>query len=109
VRFGEHGRRGARRQAVSHAAGRRQGRAEISFHPAHTADAFAAARALARVYPEQSALLWSAAALIALIQLPAGAHYPSDIAAGAVIGIAGEGAANTLVNSLVGGLGTSAA
>jgi membrane-associated phospholipid phosphatase len=83
--------------------------AERSFPSGHTADAFAAARALARVYPEQSALLWSAAALIALIQLPAGAHYPSDIAAGAVIGIAGEGAANTLVNSLVGGLGTSAA
>ena len=82
---------------------------EKSFPSGHTADAFAAARALARVYPEQSVLFWTAAALIALLQLPAGAHDPSDIAAGAVIGIAGEGAANALVNSLMSGLGTSAA
>jgi hypothetical protein len=60
--------------------GAKAGRKDPS-HPATTADAFAArARARPRI-PEQSALLWSAAALIALVQLPAGAHYPSDIAA----------------------------
>ena len=75
-----------------------------SFPSGHTADAVSAARALARVYPEGSAAIWTAAALIAGVQLPSGAHYPSDIAAGTVVGLLGEAAANPLVNGLLNGL-----
>jgi membrane-associated phospholipid phosphatase len=48
----------------------------------------AAARALTRVYPEHSQLIWTAAALIVGVQLPAGAHYPSDLVAGSLVGLA---------------------
>lgn len=59
---------------------------EQSFPSGHTAGAVAVAGALAPVYPKAAAPLWVAAAAIALIQAPRGAHYPTDIAAGAAIG-----------------------
>ena len=71
-----------------------------SFPSGHTADAVAAARALVRLYPEHAGLIWSAATLIALVQLPSGAHYPSDLVAGALVGLVGEAAADTIVNGL---------
>ena len=70
-----------------------------SFPSGHTADAVSAARALTRVYPEHAAAIWSAAALIAGVQLPSGAHYPSDLAAGAIVGLAGEAIANAAVSA----------
>lgn len=72
-----------------------------SFPSGHTGDAVAAARALARVYPEYSGLWWSAAALIALAQLPSGAHYPTDLAGGAVVGLVGERAAGLIVDKVL--------
>ena len=61
-----------------------------SFPSGHTADAVAAARAVVRVYPEARLPLYGAAAAIGTIQIPRCAHYPSDITAGALVGLAAE-------------------
>lgn len=68
-----------------------------AFPSGHTAAAVAAARVLARAYPEHAAAIWTAAALIAFIQLPSGAHYPGEVGAGALIGVVGEAAADKAV------------
>lgn len=62
-----------------------------SFPSGHTAGAVAVAQAIARTHPPAAlpARLWAAA--IAAIQIPRCAHYPSDVAAGALIGLAGDG------------------
>ncbi len=61
-----------------------------SFPSGHTADAVAAARAVARVYPEVRLPACAAAAAVAAIQIPRCAHYPSDVTAGALVGVAAE-------------------
>lgn len=61
-----------------------------SFPSGHTAGAVAVAEAIARTKP---ALAWPArgwAAAIAVIQVPRCSHYPSDIAAGALVGVAAD-------------------
>lgn len=63
-----------------------------SFPSGHTAGALAVAQAFAREYPEHGTAARVGAALIALIQVPRGAHYPSDIAVGAAIGLIAEAA-----------------
>lgn len=68
-----------------------------SFPSGHTADAVSAARAVARVWPELRVPAYAAAAVIAAIQIPRCAHYPSDIAAGALVGLAAEAAADRLL------------
>lgn len=57
-----------------------------SFPSGHTAGAVAVAEAIARTAPRAAwpARLW--AATIAAVQVPRCAHYPSDIAAGALVG-----------------------
>ena len=67
-----------------------------SFPSGHTADAVSAARAVARVYPGAGMPAYGAAASVAVIQIPRCAHYPSDIAAGALIGLAAEAAVDRL-------------
>lgn len=61
-----------------------------SFPSGHTADAVAAARAVARVYPEVRLPAYAAAAAVAAIQIPRCAHYPSDVTAGALVGLTAE-------------------
>jgi membrane-associated phospholipid phosphatase len=61
-----------------------------SFPSGHTAGAVTVARAIARDYPEHAAAAYATAAAIAVIQIPRCTHYPTDIAAGAVVGIAAE-------------------
>ncbi len=61
-----------------------------SFPSGHTAGAVTVARAIARDYPEHAAVAYAGAAAIAAIQIPRCTHYPSDLAAGAVIGVAAE-------------------
>lgn len=61
-----------------------------SFPSGHTAGATATARALVRVYPGAKPWALAAATFTGAIQLPRGAHYPLDVAAGALLGLAAE-------------------
>lgn len=63
-----------------------------SFPSGHTAGAVAVARAVARDYPDHRAAAYTVAAAVAAIQIPRCRHYPSDLAAGAAIGVAAEAA-----------------
>ena len=65
-----------------------------SFPSGHTAGAVAAARALGREYPGGRAPLYAGAAAIGVVQVPTGAHYSTDVLAGALVGLAAEGAAD---------------
>ncbi|HEX8301566.1 phosphatase PAP2 family protein [Sphingomonas sp.] len=71
-----------------------------SFPSGHTAGAFAVGRALAREYPAATPVVGGAVALIALAQPLTGAHFPSDVAAGAAIGLASEAVVNGVVKAL---------
>jgi hypothetical protein len=61
-----------------------------SFPSGHTAGSVAVARALAGVYPEARLAAYSGAAAVALVQIPRGAHYPLDVAAGALVGVVAD-------------------
>lgn len=59
-----------------------------SFPSGHTAAAFAFAGAVAPVWPAAGAACGVSAVLVAAQRLHSGAHFPSDVAAGGVIGLA---------------------
>jgi membrane-associated phospholipid phosphatase len=61
-----------------------------SFPSGHTGNAVAAARAAARVWPEATVPFALAAATAGGVQVPRGAHYPIDVAAGALLGLLAE-------------------
>jgi membrane-associated phospholipid phosphatase len=61
---------------------------ETSFPSGHSAGAAAVARAFARDYPEYAAPAYAAGAALALAQIPRCAHYPTDVGAGLVLGLA---------------------
>ena len=63
---------------------------EQSFPSGHTACTVAAARALSRHFPETMAAAGAATAVIGLSRVAEGKHWPLDVAAGAVIGLAAE-------------------
>jgi membrane-associated phospholipid phosphatase len=63
---------------------------EQSFPSGHTACTLAAARALSRHAPETTGAAAAATAVIALSRVAEGKHWPLDVAAGAVIGLAAE-------------------
>jgi undecaprenyl-diphosphatase len=67
-----------------------------SFPSGHSAGSMAVARAFEREYPELGPYAVGAAAAIALLQIPRCAHYPTDVAAGLVIGVVAELASNAL-------------
>jgi undecaprenyl-diphosphatase len=56
----------------------------LSFPSSHATSSFAAARAFGRLLP--APLLYLAAAAMGVSRLYLGVHYPSDVAAGAVLG-----------------------
>jgi membrane-associated phospholipid phosphatase len=63
---------------------------EQSFPSGHTACTVAAARALSRNFPETAAAAGAATVALAFSRVAKGAHWPLDIVAGAVIGLAAE-------------------
>jgi len=67
-----------------------------SFPSGHSAGSVAAARAFARDYPEYGAAALATAGIVAASQVPRRAHYPTDVAAGAAIGLAAEALTNVV-------------
>jgi undecaprenyl-diphosphatase len=55
----------------------------------HAADAFAIAMALGSLWPRWRPLLWAYAGAVAVSRVVLTAHFPSDVVAGAAIGVAG--------------------
>lgn len=69
-----------------------------SFPSGHTAGAVAVAGAVARDQPKLAVPAYGAAAAIAAVQVPRGAHYASDVAAGAAIGWLSERLTNAVLD-----------
>jgi membrane-associated phospholipid phosphatase len=61
-----------------------------SFPSGHTAGAVALGESVAREFPESRTAARSVAGMIGLLQVPRRAHFPTDVLAGAVIGVAAE-------------------
>ena len=77
--------------------GHSRGKEQSSFPSGHTAGAVAAAGTFAKDYPEHATPAWVASAAIAAAQVPRCTHYPSDLAAGAAIGLASAALVNRLL------------
>lgn len=73
-----------------------------SFPSGHTAGAVAVAQATARTLPRAAgpARVWAAAT--GAIQVPRGAHFPSDVVAGAAIGLVADGLVRLGERALIG-------
>jgi len=65
---------------------------ETSFPSGHAAGSSAVARAFAREYGAHKGVAAGVGGVLALVQLPRCAHYPTDVAAGLAIGLLAEGA-----------------
>ena len=72
--------------------GKHTAKEKTSFPSGHSAGAVAAARAFSREFPEYGIAAMGAAGLVAASQVVRCAHYPTDVAAGAAIGLAVEAA-----------------
>jgi membrane-associated phospholipid phosphatase len=71
-----------------------------SFPSGHTAGSVALARAAARCWPGAWWPAYAGAAAVGIVQVPRGAHYPSDVLAGLVIGVAAEIVVHRLLPSM---------
>ena len=69
-----------------------------SFPSGHAAGAFAAARALGRDYPQGRGTWLGVAGLAATAQVVRSKHYPTDVVAGAALGILAEAAVDQLIS-----------
>lgn len=70
-----------------------------SFPSGHTAGAVAVTQALAHDYPGSTRYGLAASAAVAGIQMPNAKHYASDVAVGAVIGVASEWLVSTVFDA----------
>ena len=61
-----------------------------AFPSGHMAGALAVARAAAREFPENRVGFYGLAAIIGALQIPRRAHFPTDVLAGALVGLAAE-------------------
>ena len=77
--------------------GRHTAKTKTSFPSGHSGGAVAVARALAREYPEHQAPALAAAGAVAVMQVPRLNHYPTDIAAGMLLGTACEAVAHLVI------------
>jgi membrane-associated phospholipid phosphatase len=59
-----------------------------SFPSGHTTTSFALAAVLAARFPRQAWIFYSLASLVGLGRLVSGSHYPSDVLAGVILGLA---------------------
>jgi membrane-associated phospholipid phosphatase len=59
----------------------------ISFPSGHSVTAFALAFVLSRVYPRYASLFYGLAVLVAISRVYLAKHFPSDVVAGAAVGI----------------------
>ena len=80
----------SRREEKKPKKGRHQAKEMTSFPSGHSAGAAAAALAFSREYPQLRAGALAFAGLVAASQVPRRAHYPTDIAAGLVLGFVAE-------------------
>jgi membrane-associated phospholipid phosphatase len=83
-----HSAKSRREQAVK--PGNHTAKVKTSFPSGHSAGSIAVARAFGREYPELEAPALAAAALVGGLQVPRLAHYPTDVAAGMVVGAVSE-------------------
>lgn len=81
-------------------AGGSDNKPEQSFPSGHMAGSVAAARAISRTYPKAGVGAGIAAVAIGLSRLVKGAHWPLDLLAGSVIGLAGEAITSHLLGQL---------
>jgi len=72
---------------VLHSMGIPQGSPGDSFPSGHATGAFALAAVLSQRFPRFQWVFWSLAALIAFSRVAVGLHWPSDVMAGAVMGV----------------------
>ena len=77
-------------------------KSETSFPSGHSAGATAVARAFGRDYPEQGVPALAGAVVVAAMQVPRVNHYPSDVAAGMLVGLVSEVVASVVVPALEG-------
>jgi len=77
--------------------GRNTAKSKTSFPSGHSAGSVAVARAVGREYPQLQAPALAAAAIVGGLQVPRLAHYPSDVAAGMIVGAAAEAAAGLIL------------
>ncbi|MFF0429901.1 phosphatase PAP2 family protein [Streptomyces sp. NPDC004520] len=65
--------------------------ASASFPSGHTASAFAFASAAGSVFPPAALPLWALAWTVGYSRVHTGVHYPGDVTAGALLGVASAG------------------
>lgn len=93
-----HSAKSRREQAVK--PGKHTAKTMTSFPSGHSAGSTAVARAFARDYPQHQAPALAAAATVSAMQVPRLNHYPTDVAAGMVLGVVSEAIASAVLPEL---------